>query len=130
MKRLLSCIPAVLLLLFSFILITPPALAAGTAKDQACTAVNSFQGESGDNCKSTVGLTIPGLIHLLLQMLTVVAGVIAVIMLIVAGFNYITSDGDATKISHAKSTLIYAIVGIVVVAFAQFIVKFVLAKAT
>lgn len=128
MKNLIARLSASLLLI-SFMLVTPVVYAAGNAQSEACTAVNSLQGEDGDNCKDTSGLGIQGLVRLALQFLSIAAGVIAVIMLIVAGFSYMTSDGDATKISHAKSTLIYAIVGLVIVAFAQFIVRFVLARA-
>jgi hypothetical protein len=55
-------------------------------------------------------------------------GVVAVIMFIVGGFRYITSAGDSSKVSSAKNTLVYAIIGLVVVALAQAIVLFVLNK--
>jgi hypothetical protein len=55
---------------------------------------------------------------------------VAVIMIIVGGLKYITSGGDSNNVSSAKSTIIYAIIGLVVVALAQFIVQFVLNKVT
>lgn len=58
--------------------------------------------------------------------LSVIVGVVAVIMIIVGGFKYITSGGDSGNVSGAKNTLIYAIVGLIIVALAQFIVNFVL----
>ena len=129
MRSLVLYIVAPLLLALSFAVITPAVHAAGSAKDQACTAVNSLQGNNGDSCDSSDGPSIQKLVRLSLEMLSIAAGVIAVIMLIIAGLNYMTAAGDATKVSHGKSTLIYAIVGLVVVAFAQFIVRFVLARA-
>jgi hypothetical protein len=51
-------------------------------------------------------------------------------MIIWGGLRYITSGGDSAKITSAKNTIIYALIGLVVVALAQFIVKFVLAKVT
>jgi hypothetical protein len=51
-------------------------------------------------------------------------------MIILGGLKYITSGGDAQKVASAKSALIYAIVGLVIVALAQAIVRFVLGKAT
>jgi hypothetical protein len=47
-------------------------------------------------------------------------------MIIVGGFRYITSGGDSSNVSGAKNTLIYAVVGLVIVALAQFIVRYVL----
>lgn len=55
-----------------------------------------------------------------------IAGVAALIMLVISGLFYVTSDGDPSKISSAKSTLIGAIIGIVVVAVAQGLIAFVI----
>lgn len=66
----------------------------------------------------------------IVNLFSVVVGVVAVIMIIVGGFRYITSGGDSGNVSTAKNTILYAIVGLVIVALSQFIVKFVLSKAT
>jgi energy-converting hydrogenase Eha subunit B len=70
------------------------------------------------------------LVATIINLFSVVVGVVAVLMIIVGGFRYITSGGDSGNVSSAKNTILYAIVGLVIVALAQFIVKFVLAKAT
>lgn len=57
-----------------------------------------------------------------------VVGIISVIMVIVGGFQYITSGGDSGKVTNAKNTIMYALIGIVIVALAQVMVKFVLQK--
>ena len=62
----------------------------------------------------------------IVNILSIVVGVVAVIMIIYGGFRYITSGGESGSVSGAKNTLIYAIVGLVIVALAQFIVHFVL----
>lgn len=59
-----------------------------------------------------------------------IVGVVSVIMVIFAGFKYITSAGDAGKVTSAKNTLLYALVGLVIVALAQAIVWFVLGEVT
>lgn len=59
-----------------------------------------------------------------------VVGAISVIMIIYGGFRYITSGGSSEGVGAAKSTLIYAIVGLVIVALAQLIVQFVLSQST
>lgn len=57
-----------------------------------------------------------------------VVGIISVIMVIVGGFQYITSGGDSGKVTTAKNTIMYALIGIVIVALSQIMVKFVLQK--
>lgn len=59
-----------------------------------------------------------------------VVGFISVIMIIYGGFRYITSGGSSEGVGAAKSTLIYAIIGLIVVALAQIIVQFVLAQSS
>lgn len=68
------------------------------------------------------------IITLVINVFSVVVGVIAVIMIIVGGLKYITSGGDSGNITSAKNTILYAIVGLVIVALSQIIVKFVLSK--
>jgi hypothetical protein len=56
------------------------------------------------------------------------AGAGAVLMLLIGSIKYITSDGDSNKVESAKNTIIYSLVGIVVVALAASIVGFVVNK--
>ena len=58
-----------------------------------------------------------------------VIGAIAVIMIIYGGFRYITSGGSSEGVGAAKNTLIYAIIGLIIVALAQVIVQFVLTQS-
>ncbi|MGB4759502.1 MAG: hypothetical protein WBP26_05620 [Candidatus Saccharimonadales bacterium] len=75
---------------------------------------------STDKVNSTVALVI--------NIFSWVVGIVAVIMIIVGGFKYITSGGDSGKITSAKNSIIYAIIGLIIVALAQIIVQFVLTK--
>jgi len=74
------------------------------------------------------GQGLSDLIKLVINVFSLIVGVVAVIMIIIGGLKYITSGGDSGNISGAKNTILYAIIGLVVVALAQFIVRFVLAK--
>ncbi len=56
------------------------------------------------------------------------AGVIAVIVIIVAGLMYATSSGDSGRVAKAKNLLTYAIVGLVVVMSAFVITNFVVGR--
>ena len=117
------------ILVFGFALVALPAhgAAAGTAsKSAACEAIG---GTGGSNC-SAGGADIDGLVGTIIDIISVVVGIMAVIMIIVAGAKFITSCGDANKVSSAKNSLLYAIIGIAIVALAQVIVRFVLQKTT
>jgi uncharacterized membrane protein len=61
---------------------------------------------------------------------SVIVGVVAVLMVIYGGFRYIISGGDSSRVGTAKNTLIYAIIGLVIVALAQLIVHYVLNTAS
>ncbi|HVS78843.1 MAG TPA: pilin [Candidatus Saccharimonadales bacterium] len=73
---------------------------------------------------------IDNIVHTIVNLLSAVVGIVAVIMIIVGGFRYITSGGNDTSVTGAKNTILYAIIGLVVVALAQIIVRFTLSKLT
>lgn len=59
-----------------------------------------------------------------------IAGTAAVIILIVGGVGYILSTGDATRITKAKNTILYAVIGLIVVIIARAIVSFVVSRVS
>jgi hypothetical protein len=73
---------------------------------------------------------IDSIVHTIVNLLSAVVGIVAVIMIIVGGFRYITSGGNDTSVTSAKNTILYAIIGLVIVALAQLIVRFTLNKLT
>lgn len=100
-------------------------LAAPDAKGTACDALGDFNPEGG-NCNNPGGTKVNNLITQVINILSLAGGVIAVIMLIIGGLKYVTSQGDTAKATSARNTILYALIGLVVVALAQVIVKFVL----
>lgn len=52
-------------------------------------------------------------------------GAIAVLLIVIAGLRYVLSQGDPTKVADAKRMIIYTLAGVVVVALAATIVKYV-----
>jgi len=123
MKRLLLIALAFLSLSLSGLAIAHSPAALADAKADLCAGANAATGAT--NCNDTSG-TISTTIKNIVFMLSSIIGVIAVIMIIIGGFKYITAGGDSSKVSSAKSTITYAIVGLIIVALAQFIVQFVL----
>ncbi len=71
---------------------------------------------------------INNLIKIFVNIFSAIIGVIAVVMIIYGGVKYITSGGESSNVSSAKNTIVYAVIGLIVVALAQFIVQFVLDK--
>ncbi len=96
--------------------------------------VSSITSDNQAACASDdgtdAGTRLDSIIKLVINIFSMVVGVIAVIMIIVGGLKYITSSGDSGNVTSAKNTILYAIIGLVVVALAQIIVRFVLNKAT
>ena len=118
------------LLVAAPLVVAPPAVsfAAGSSNFEACEAVKAINPSGA--CNPDAPNRLSKQIKVVLQLLSLVAGVIAVIMLIVGGLKYITSQGDSAGVASARNTIIYSLVGLVIVVFAQIIVKFVLSKAT
>jgi len=121
----LTIVLASLALLFSLGTFAAPAFATSASQLQGGVDAAANQSGSGE-AVSTVNNTITSVINIF----SVFVGIIAVIMIIVGGYRYITSGGDSTKVTSAKNTLLYAIIGLVIVALAQVIAQFVLNKAT
>ncbi len=56
-----------------------------------------------------------GLIYQIIRMLLLVAGALAVLFVIIGGYQYITSGGNEETAEKGKKTLVNAIIGIVVI---------------
>ncbi len=82
----------------------------------------SAGGGSGDSSR------INDVVELAINIFSIVVGVAAVIMIIVAGLKYVTSSGDSTSTASAKNTILFAVIGLIVVSLAQILVRFVLDK--
>jgi len=104
--------------------------------NKACssTTYNSEDSQPGVCQDNQAGGSNPlfgpgGLMTVAIQILAIIIAVAAVIVIVIAGFRLVTSNGDANTISRARTAIIYAVVGIVVAALAQIIVSFVLTRA-
>ena len=78
---------------------------------------------TGETPATIQDLTI--IVQRILNIAVRLAGLAAFIMLIVGGFQFLTAGGDPKKTQAASSTLTYAIVGLVVVIAAWFILLFI-----
>ncbi|MNQ70201.1 hypothetical protein D3C85_848320 [compost metagenome] len=89
-----------------------PQCAGGSADTTVCKAQS----------KDTADKIITPLVNTLLFIL----GAISVIMIIVSGIRYATSNGDSSAVTSAKNTLMYSVIGLIVAILAYAIVNFVL----
>lgn len=98
-------------------------------QDGLCTGSNLSFTETG--CAETEGSgeRLNELVTDIINIVSIVVAIVAVIMIIFGGLKYITSGGESSNVSSAKNTIIYAIIGLVVVALAQFVVRFVLGQS-
>ena len=69
-----------------------------------------------------------GIIRKTTLVIATIAGIAAVIMVLVGGFMYVTAGGDAGKVGEAKKTILYAIVGLLVISVSEALILFVLSK--
>lgn len=57
-----------------------------------------------------------------------IIGIIAIVFLIKAGFEYITSGGDEKKTENAKNSIIYIVVGLIICFVSPLVIRFLLQR--
>lgn len=97
-------------------------------------AINVFP-SCGADASSTVcsGTTdtlfgVGGFWNRILETFTYIIGALAVLMIIIGGMRYITSNGDQAQVTSAKNTILYSVIGLIVAIMAYAIVHFVIAN--
>ena len=100
---------------------------ATVANVSALTLQEGAQSAQCDGCPSNLfGDT--GVFRQVTNLILYIAGVVAVVMLIIGGIKYVVSGGDSKKVTDAKNTVLYAIIGLAVCFFAYAIVNFVISS--
>jgi hypothetical protein len=124
-KKYLELLAGILLLFggvgFGVVYALPASAAPGDVFTQGACSSNTI-------CKTTSTSRIYGVLNTVVTVLLWASGIISVIMIIVGGIMYSVAAGDPGKISKAKDTVLYAVVGLVVSILAYTIVNFVLTK--
>jgi uncharacterized membrane protein YuzA (DUF378 family) len=101
------------------------------SKEEACKGATLDDNPNvAQDCDARSAGTLNNTLSNIINLISIIVSIAAVIMIIIGGFRYIASAGDSGGVSSAKNTIIYAIVGLIVVAMAQIIVRFVLNKST
>ena len=120
MKKLLKyIIPVLLIGVFALALVVPEV--------SALTLQEGAEAARCDGCPEDLfGNT--GVFKQVTNTILYIVGIIAVIMLIIGGIKYVISGGDSKKVTDAKNTVLYAIIGLVICFLAFAIVNFVIAS--
>jgi len=97
----------------------------------ACSTGNNGGSQSAVCQDKGDGSTNPltgqnGLFRGITNVIALSTGIIAVILIIIGGFKYITADGDAAKAKSAKETIVAALLGLVIIILAGSIISLVL----
>lgn len=98
---------------------------AAVSNVSALTLQEGAQAAQCDGCPSNL-FGDDGVFKQITNTILYIVGIIAVIMLIIGGIKYVISGGDAKKVTDAKNTILYAIIGLVIAFFAYAIVNFVI----
>lgn len=69
-----------------------------------------------------------GIIQRATNLISIVAGIAAVIGIIIGGFMFVTAGGDSGRIGTAKKTITYSVVGLIIIALARTIIVFVISR--
>lgn len=115
----------VLAVAFSFMVMMPATVYAdcpGSANNNPKAQVLKGVGTAGGNCS---GAKVGDVANTVVNILSIIVGIAAIIMIIISGLKYVTSGGDANKVGSAKTTLIYALVGLAIAISAKFLVDFI-----
>lgn len=136
-KKILG-LTAAFALMLGLVAVVPSTVSANALQDGACNGINtvleggdSLSGSTAAECGSGAesDQQITSTINSLINLFSIAVGAVSVIMIIYGGFKYITSGGSDDSTKAAKNTILYALVGLVIVLLAQTIVKFVFGKA-
>ncbi len=130
MKRVFVALMVVFVGVLGVLSVAQPAMAA------KCPAGSKHQNEDYGpglpissiaqcNIESTTN-NLTTTVNTIINVVLGVIGLAAVVMIIVGGISFVTSQGDAAKASKAKNTILYSVVGLIVALLAFAIVNFVL----
>ncbi len=82
-----------------------------TSKGPLCVPNNPFGDSDGIAGKGSVGELATSIISILLS----ISGIVAVIMIIIGGYTYMTARGNETQQTNGRKTLVNALIGLAIV---------------
>lgn len=101
------------------------ALILWTGKAMALTVRDGAEAARADGMPAEL-IGDNGVFTQITNTILLIVGIISVVMLVYGGLRYIISGGDSKKVTDAKNTILYAIIGLIISILAYAIVNFVL----
>lgn len=124
MKKILIAVMSVGLALCGAAILAPVAMATSSICDDYNSGKISEKPPGCDTANANADFQTQ--VQVGINLVLGVAGLIAVAFIIYGGLKYTTSAGDAAKVTSAKNTILYAVIGLVVAGLAFAIVNFVI----
>lgn len=131
MKKIKNIILALAVILSGAVFINAPVHACDPKTDVQCIPICDEldeQQKQAAGCKVDKNTSVTSNLTHIIDAVISVVGILAVIMIVIAGQRYITAGGDPGKIKQAKDMILYSVVGIVVAVLAWAIINFVATK--
>ena len=126
-KLILSTIAAVLTVLgLGGVATISPAYATGGYCPDGSKWTTNYTSECGIGEENETDLM--GTLSTIINVIIGCVGFVAVVMIIIGGIGFVTSQGDAARVTKARNTILYGVVGLVVAILAYAIVNFVLSS--
>lgn len=113
------------------ILVSATPMAAYAAADIFNSACSGQTDSATCNSVSSTGTSNPltgtnGVLLNVAKIIAVIAGLSAIIVIIISGFSYVTADGDAQKAKKARDALVGALVGLFIIGISSVVITFVI----
>lgn len=99
-----------------------PVMATSDLNDNIC---DDFDGELGQVAGCGEDGRADQVANRVIEIVSGVLGVVAVGVMIYGGFVFLTSNGDASKVTKGKNVILYGLIGLIVALLAYAIVRFV-----
>ena len=112
------------LLLLGFAPVLTPSYTFAASNDQIFSSCS--QAPSSPVCKDKNTTTNPvnHIIKVAVSIVALMTGIAAVIMIIIGGLTMVTSSGNSEAVANSRKRIIYALIGLVIVALAWTLITF------
>ncbi len=126
-KKVLTVVFVALAGVFGTLAVSQNAMAAVTCPPGTMNAGNSVDTYAQCNVQpDEEGHGLMKTMQVIIDVVLGLIGLLAVIVIIIGGVTFVTSQGDAAKVTKGKNTILYGVIGLVVALLAFAIVNFAL----
>ncbi len=127
LQRLVTVAFMMITLLGSGTMVVGRASASVDSQADVCNGIGVASAGATNSCGQGTGVT--SLLRVIINILSFIVGAVSIIMIIIGGLRYVTSGGNDQNMAGAKNTIIFALIGMAVVAVAQVLVEYVFTSA-